>query len=158
VSVGFGEAGRQFNTFFSDSNAMNTPTITSQLVPEHDRMDTVNRILGIGFVLKFEPCLYDITGQLSSQYSGGYWEIHVLSNGGMWMHPRSSKTFSVSCQNGFQGNMSAEALGITGCLYAYSGLSFDTGAFADTMAEQYRWLREFACSHSAAQAILRAID
>ena len=137
---------------------MNTPTITSQLVPEHDRMDTVNRILGIGFVLKFEPCLYDITGQISSQYSGGYWEIHVLSNGGMWMHPRSTKTFSVSSQNGFEGTMSAEALGITACSYAFSALSFGAGDFADKCAQHYHWLREFLYQHPEVKAILHAID
>ncbi|MBK6593289.1 MAG: antirestriction protein [Burkholderiales bacterium] len=137
---------------------MNTPPITSHLVPEHARMDTVDRILGIGFVLKFEPCLYNITGQLSSQYTGGYWEIHTLSNGGLWMNPRTKKKFAVRCQNGFEGTMSAEALGITSCLYSYSLLSFETGTFAETMAEHFQWLRAFACSHPDARAILSAID
>jgi len=43
-------------------------------------------------------------------------------------------------------------------LYAYSNLSFGTGAFAESCAEHYHWLREFAIGHVEVRSILRAID
>jgi len=56
------------------------------------------------------------------------------------------------------GQMTADALGITACLYAYSNLSFGSGAFAETCAEHYHLLRKFAMYHTEVRSILRAID
>jgi hypothetical protein len=64
------------------------------------------------------------------------------------MAPDSDTTFHVACENGFEGELSADALGITACLYAYSHISFVLGsALAQTCAEQYHLLREFALDH-----------
>jgi hypothetical protein len=54
--------------------------------------------------------------------------------------------------------MTADALGIVACLYAYSNLSFGDGAFAETCANHYHLLREFAMEHAEVRSILRAID
>ena len=92
-------------------------------------------------------------------YDGGYWEFYTLSNGGFYMSPSSDSTFHVSCENGFEGDLSADALGIVACLYAYSNLSFgDTGEFAETCASQYHLLRDFMLEHDEVRGILRAVD
>ena len=54
--------------------------------------------------------------------------------------------------------MSADALGITACLYAYSHLSFAQNSFGELCAQHYHWLREYALDHSEAGAIFAAID
>ena len=57
------------------------------------------------------------------------------------------------------GEMSADALGITACLYAYSHLSFgQESQFTDTCAQHYHWLRDFALDHDGAGDIFRAVD
>ena len=51
-------------------------------------------------------------------------KFYALSNGGFYMSPISNHSFQVICDNGFEGSLSGDALGITVCLYAYSHLSF----------------------------------
>jgi hypothetical protein len=61
--------------------------------------------------------------------------------------------------NDYAGEMSADALGITSCLYAYSHLSFgQESQFTDTCAQHYHWLREFAFDHDESRGIFSAID
>jgi hypothetical protein len=67
--------------------------------------------------------------------------------------------YAVSCVNGFEGVLSADALGITTCLYSYSHLSFSSNeVFAEMCANHYHWLRAYMLEHKEAGAILRAID
>ena len=75
------------------------------------------------------------------------------------MAPCSDDTYQVTCDNGYEGKSSADALGITACLYAYSNLSFSNNqAFAEICANHYHWLREYMLQHAEASYILRAID
>ena len=74
------------------------------------------------------------------------------------MAPTPDRTFKVVCANGFDGELSADALGIVACLYAYSHLSFATGGFAEVCACQYHLLRDFMMDHAEAAGILSAID
>ncbi len=73
------------------------------------------------------------------------------------MAPDTDVIFSVSSDNGYEGTMSADALGITACLYAYSHLSFDP-KLTEICAEHYHLLREFMLDHDEARSILAAID
>jgi hypothetical protein len=58
-----------------------------------------------------------------------------------------------------EGCMSADALRITACLYAYSHLSFvHKSQFTDTCIQQYHWLRDYALDHDEAGDIFRAVD
>ena len=67
--------------------------------------------------------------------------------------------FLVSCENGYDGEMSSDELGISVCLYAYSHLSFgQESQFTDTCIQQYHWLRDFALDHDGAGDIFRAVD
>ena len=136
---------------------MNT-IITSQRIASNQRISHTARLFGLNFPMRLEPTIFNIAGNLANQYDGGFWEFYKLSNGGFYMAPASDEQFSVSADNGYEGSMSADALGITACLYAYSHLSFGDGAFAETCAEQYHLLREFALDHGEAGSIMQMTD
>lgn len=127
-------------------------------VPDSQRMDVADEHFGIRFPLAVEPMIYQFAMQLASAYSGGYWHFYTLSDGGFFMAPNFTDTFEVMADNGYHGTMSAEALGITACLYAFSNLSFGKGNFGETCADHYHWLYEFAMQHPSAGAIRAAID
>lgn len=108
--------------------------------------------------MRLEPTVFDMAGRLAAEYRGGYWLFYGLSNGGFYMAPRSDTVFDVSCMNGFEGQLSADALGIAACLYTYSHLSFGEGDFAAICADHYHLLRELVMEHREVKVILRAID
>jgi hypothetical protein len=115
-------------------------------------------IFGSNFPFAVEPAIFTFAGHLSADYDGGHWAFYALSNGGFYMAPGSPTAFNVRSENGFQGEMSACALGITACLYAYSHLAFAGDGLAETCAEQYHLLREHMLDHREARSILAAID
>ena len=110
------------------------------------------------FPMKLEPFIYFMADTICEDYQGGYWEFYSLINGGFYMAPRSDKPYRVSCENGYQGDLSADAFGVVCCLYAYSHLSFGSGEFAGVCAEQYHLLREYMFEHPEVERILGAID
>lgn len=133
-------------------------TITRQLVAEDERLECTAKLFGIDFPMRLEPFIYAITDQLACDYHGGYWHFYELNNGGFYMAPHSDKPFRVSCENGFSGLLSSDALGIVGCLYGYSHLSFGGDAFADICAQHYHLLRSFVFELPEVGNILAAID
>jgi hypothetical protein len=133
-------------------------TITRQLVADDQRINHTANLFGAYFPLQLEPFVYAMTSRLSEDYSGGYWHFYTLSNGAFFMAPDSDGQFQVISENGYECLMSADALGITACLYAYSNLSFGQGEFADVCARHYHWLREYMFGHGEAASILRIID
>jgi hypothetical protein len=132
--------------------------ITAQLLKSSRRAQHVAKLFGARF-LWIESFVFDTASSLSKQYDGGHWRYFALSNGGFYMAPARGEPLSVSCSNGFEGQMSSDALGITSCLYAYSSLSFspDT-AFAENCADHYHLLRAFVRQHAEAKSILAAVD
>ena len=129
-----------------------------KLLNEKQRIDLPAKIFGAHFPFRVEPTVYHLAGFLSPDYNGGYWHMYELSNGGFHMAP-NSETFKVSSQNGYQGELSGDAFGITVCLYTYSHLGFsEIPELADICAEQYHLLREYIFEHPEAAAILRAVD
>lgn len=134
--------------------------VTRQLVPEDQRLAVVENLFGIHFPLRLEPVIYGITEKMTQgQYRGGYWQFYTLDNGGFYMAPVDDRVFQVSCDNYWQGQLSADALGIVGCLYAYSHLSFGgPESFARICAGHYHRLRGYMMGHAEMAAILRAID
>lgn len=140
----------------SDQNT--SPIITRQLVATNQRVKVTACLFGLNFPMRLEPAVFSIAGNLARKYDGGFWEFYTLSNGGFYMAPAAEVQFSISSENGYEGSMSGDALGITACLYAYSHLSFGEGAFAETCAEHYHLLREWMFEHAEAAAILQAID
>ena len=132
--------------------------VTRELVPEDRRMAVAERLFGIHFPLQMEPVIYGITERMAEDYSGGYWEFYTLSNGGFYMAPAEDRVFHVTCDNMFEGDLSADALGITACLYAYSHLSFSNTRFARVSACHYHRLREYMFEHPEVKQILGATD
>ena len=110
-----------------------TQTISRALVPERDRTDLVDALFGINFPLQLEPCVFAVASELSSDYRGGYWAFHSLGNGGFYMAPDDDARFTVRSENGYEGTMTADAFGVTVCLYAYSRLSFIAGDIAEDL-------------------------
>ena len=132
--------------------------VLQTLVPEDQRMPVVDRLFGLRFPLELEPFIYGITERMAEEYKGGYWNFYQLSNGGFYMAPADDQTYHVVCDNYFQGDLSADALGIVACLTAYSHLSFSGGAFSHTYADHFYRLREFMFEHPEVKEILQAID
>ena len=129
-------------------------TVLRTKVANHLRIQHTHDLFGINFPLSLEPLVYTFAGNLAEEYNGGYWEFYTLSNGGFYMAPDSDKQFKVCCENGYEGILSADSLGIVVCLYAYSHLSFTDEVFIN----HYHWLREYMLDHNDAEDILRAID
>lgn len=138
---------------------MTNSIITREQVTEVLRLQHTANLFGIRFPLNIEPAVYGFAGNIAAEYNGAYWEFYTLSNGGFYMAPNSKSKFQVSCENGYEGTLSADALGITACLYAYSHLSFSNNqAFSEICTNQYHWLRSYMLQHSEASKILGAID
>jgi hypothetical protein len=106
-------------------------------------------------MMTVEGAVYDWMARLSPGYQGGYWHFYELSNGGFYMAPTLERLHVVS-PNGFEGTLSAEAAGITACLFTFSHLSFVINS--DIFAEHYHQLLPFAIEHAEASLILGATD
>jgi hypothetical protein len=139
-------------------SAMENTRITANRVPTSQRAEHVSKIFGARF-LWIESFAFDTANGLSENYDGGHWNYFSLSNDGFYMAPSCADTYRVSCDNGFDGTLSADAFGITACLYAYSQLSFSPdNEFSQICADHYHCLRAFAMQHGEANAILAATD
>lgn len=132
--------------------------VTRTVVRAASRVNLTSTLFGLHFPLRLEPCIFGIASRLSSDYRGGSWQFHELSNGGFYMAPERDAPFQVEADNGFSGLLSPDAFGITVCLYAYSGLSFAGDAFAEVCAEHYHRLRIFALNHAETEGIMAATD
>ena len=129
-----------------------------QPLSEAQRIDYPASIFGAHFPFRVEPAIFTIAAHLADAYTGGLWDFCALSNGGFYMAPATDEPFDVSCENGFEGRLSACAFGITICLYAFSQLSFGGDRLAETCTEQYHLLREHMLNHREVRSILAAID
>ena len=134
------------------------------VVPEHQRMNTINQTFGLLWPLYVEPLIFFLADSLAPRYNGGLWTFYSLilpeDEAGFYMAPDIDANFDVVCiGNGWDGTLSADALGITCCLIAYSQLSFSKReALGSLMAQHYHRLRAFMLDHPEAQAILGATD
>jgi len=131
-------------------------TIEAREVANDERLQTLPRHFG-RHMLTVEYAVYAFMRKLANPYSGGYWAFFELSNGGFYMVPECDTELSICVDgNGFDGTMSADAAGITVCLFALSHLSFQIAD--DSIAQHFHLLRDFALKHAEASAILAAID
>ncbi len=130
--------------------------IEAREIPDGERLQVLPRHFG-RHMLTVEYAVYAFMRRLSSEYIGGYWCYIELSNGGFYMAPSHDTPFNVSVDtNGFEGQMSADAAGITACLFALSHLSFQIRD--ECIASHFHQLRDFALDHAEASTILAAID
>ncbi len=134
--------------------------ITANVISGSRRADHVAGIFGTAFPFAIEPRIFMTAESLSRSYRGGCWEMYALSNGGFYMAPETDRVFPVSAPNGFKSEMSADAFGITVCLYVFSLASFDRRKprLAGICTEQFYLVREFALDHPESAAIFGATD
>jgi hypothetical protein len=143
---------------------MNQPTdenfdnqkIEAYKVPAHARMGTLPRHFG-RHMMTFEGRVYDLMRQFATEYGGGEWSLFELGNGSMYMTPPGARYRLVIASNGYDGQMTADAAGITVCLFAYSLLSFDYQG-TDVFARHFHGLRDYALGHAESVEIFAAID
>jgi hypothetical protein len=108
-------------------------------------------------MLTFEGFVYDLMRQFSQEYGGGVWTYVELSNGSLYMTP-PERTYRLAIRsNGYDGEMSADAAGITVCLFACSLLSFEYRG-TDVFTRHFHGLREYALEHPESTQIFAAID
>lgn len=108
-------------------------------------------------MMTVEAKIFDLLRQFSPQYGGGEWAMYELSNGGFMMTP-SDASYRLSIpSNGYEGEMSAEAAGITVCLFCFSLLSFEYRE-AEVFTRHFYRLRDFALGHAESAEIFAAID
>ena len=130
------------------------PQIPATKLPESQRMPTLPRFFPRCYI-RVENEIFDWMNRLApDEYDGGVWSFYQLGNGGFFMAPDQVEGFTIHSPNGSETKMSAQAAGITACLFTYSHLSFKF----DQLAERFHQLREFALGHPEAEAILAAID
>jgi len=137
-----------------------TSVVTRRLIPEEQRLDATADRFGVWFPLTIEVAVYQITEHITQgEYTGGWWWLYDISNRGFYMAPDLDKSFQVSCDNNWQGELSADALGITACLYAFSRLSYaENIELGKLCAEHYYLLREYMFDHPEVAAIVAATD
>jgi len=137
----------------------NPKAVTRSLIPEDQRLSHTAKLFDAHFPMVIETVVYGITGRMAEAYHGGYWHFYSLDNGGFYMAPDDEEVFQVSCDNYFAGELSADAIGITVCLYAYSHCSFSKDkVFGRKCADHYHRVKAFMLEHLEVASILRAID
>jgi len=119
-----------------------TSPITARLIAEDARLDALPRHFG-PHMLRLEDTVFDFMRQFAAGYAGGFWDMLELSNGGFYMRTGSESVKFRVPSNGFEGVMSADAAGITVCLFAYSHLSFQFPAEA-RFGRHFYQLRAYA--------------
>ena len=134
----------------------NFAAILAREVPDHERLHMLPKHFGRD-MLTVESAIFAFMRKLCAGYSGGWWTYYELSNQGFYMAPRGEALYAVTVDgNDFSGDLSADAAGITACLFALSHLSFRV--HSDKIGEHFHLLRDFALEHPEASSILAAID
>ena len=131
--------------------------ISATLLADQQRLNFLPRHFGRQ-MMAVEQHLYSRLSELSSDYTGGYWNFYDLSNGGCYLAPTAPERLRIVVQgNDFEGTMSADAAGITATLFTLSELSFRFQR-AEVLGNRFHQLRDFAADHAEAALIFRAID
>lgn len=126
---------------------------------DDQRLIVPAQIFGHHFGARIEPDVFAMASRLSPDYDGGYWEFYRTQKGAFFMAPSVDRRFLVCSNNGYEGVMSAEALGLTACLYVYSLMTFtQVGHLLDVCADQFHLLRDYAIRHPEASEVFQAID
>ncbi|VXD06754.1 Antirestriction ArdB family protein [Enterobacterales bacterium 8AC] len=108
------------------------------------------------YMMKFTEMCCAYARQFSQDYAGGLWQLYTQSDGGFFVCPQTEKTYRIEVvSNYYQGEMSAQALGMTVSLYALCVLAESEHDF---LIESYHRLRAFAVRHPEWAAIGAAID
>lgn len=141
---------------------MQEEKIVATLVTDEDeRIEFLPRLLGMRNLMRGQNKPFEWAGRLSKDYGGGSWAFYDLSsNGGAliggYLAPQGSKQFTViQNMNGYEGVMSADALGLTATIFTIAELMQNGDEKLITL---YYHLLDFAAQHNEASEIFGAID
>jgi hypothetical protein len=136
-----------------------TPTIPRLIqatkVLSEARMGTLPKHFG-RYMMIVEDAIYTSMRRLCAQYEGDSWDFFELSNGGFYMAPESQSLVIRVDGNGYECRMSADAAGITACLFAFNHVSLQIQS--ELVAGHYYQLLDFVRTHAEVSLISRAID
>ena len=117
----------------------------------HNLMQAL-RVLGTAYpAAEYEKGVFNVATHITDAgYTGGMWELQILSNGGFYMSPRN-KLETYKCFNRaamWEGELAGDAFGIAVNLYVSSHLSFqlyDDGVMdaAQAVSDNYHLIREY---------------
>jgi antirestriction protein len=125
-----------------------------EITDDEQRIELLPRHVG-KYGLRFEDSVYFFMRQLSSSYRGScIWNFFELSNGGFYMAPDLEALPVRVFRSAYCGEMSADAVGITACLFALAYLSVETRD--DALVKHLYMLRDFATQHAEGKEILTA--
>lgn len=140
-------------------------TITAKEVDSQSRYALLNELVGMNATC-LQGAIFNVLAWLSETYrkaeylkgsSGRTWRTYTLSNGGFYMAPATEVQFRVEVVGNYHTSvMSADAVGITACLFAFGQLSEITfeSRFVELRDKLYSW----AASHPEWPKIRGAID
>ena len=141
----------------TNSNSIPIKTIT---VVEAKRLATLVKHFGSSCIT-FESLMYDIASSLCPDYKGGYWTFLELTNGGFYMSPTDSESYKIEViGNYYQGELSADAIGIVVTIFAINFLICKTknDDAIEKLSEKYHLLLDYAQDHKESSKIFSAID
>lgn len=115
-------------------------------------------LFGRHFDVELAPAIYNIASHMTHSYIKGPWASYTLSNNGFYMAPDVNDTFFTKSANGWAGDMSADALGITATLTAYNWLAWRGSTLARTYSKQRLLLTGYVAEHPEIKEILEATD
>ncbi len=122
-------------------------TIYGSIVAKNRRANVPAQIFGaVEWPMIVEPTIYQFAERLCPEYSDGYWQMHLLSNGGFFMYPDLESPIDVISPNGWSGEMSEV------------GLSFGSGQIAQICGDQYYMNRDFILQQPGYQFVWACID
>jgi hypothetical protein len=131
--------------------------IGRRLVPPVAWMMFLPNWLGIRHVQRGECLVYDWMGWLVPDYSGGYWDYHVLEGGGAYMALREvGHVQIVQSMNQVEEQISTDGASLCACLFALGQLAVET--HSEHIGLQYHHLHAYVGQHAEAALILRIID
>ncbi|HEM6741974.1 TPA: antirestriction protein [Citrobacter farmeri] len=132
--------------------------ITASLVPDEERIAFWGRrFRHVRQWVFLEPQVFAWLDLWSTDYQGGIWDFHTLSNGGAFLTPPELESYTLFNEhNGNDAELSTEATGIAVCLMAWSHHACRTGCQA--ISEHYYRLRDYALAHPECSGIMQLID
>lgn len=126
------------------------------VVPDAQRLRFLPKHFGIDMMVG-EATVFDSMRRICPSYHGGLWDFVEVSNGAFYMRLQSNELqdIDMSGENGYTGQMSADAAGITATLFALNQLIWSG---RERFTNAFYLLREFAAQHPEFREIFGAID
>ncbi|ECE4235546.1 antirestriction protein [Salmonella enterica] len=104
-----------------------------------------------------EPQVFAWLDLWSTDYQGGIWDFHILSDDGAFLTPPECDFYHlVNEDNGNEATLTTEATGIAVCLMVWSRHASRT--HCEAMNRHYYRLHDYALTHTEHHGIMRLID